>query len=245
MERANSEDGNGSFKLPIGFRFHPTDEELLVHYLKRKVFSLPLPAAVVPDFDVFQFSPWDMPGELKEKRYFFSKRKMDLMNKSRLDHHFSTDSDGYWRATTNNNKDSKQILAPGSNFVIGIKRSYVFFHQGKKSLGLVKTPWIMHEFCLVGSISPTPYSPQKIMIQVGDWVVCRVYQRKRKRRNQGRVDRVVAGGKKSQNLGISFDKRNSAASLSSSSSPPSSSFCSGITEISSDNDEFRSGTGSI
>ncbi|KAA8530076.1 hypothetical protein F0562_004785 [Nyssa sinensis] len=65
----------GGIKLPIGFRFHPTDEELLVHYLKRKVFSFPLPASVIPEFDVFQTNPSDLPGDSKEKRYFFSKRK--------------------------------------------------------------------------------------------------------------------------------------------------------------------------
>lgn len=52
----------GILKIPVGFRFHPTDEELLVHYLKRKVHSLPLPAAVIPELDVFQCNPWDLPG---------------------------------------------------------------------------------------------------------------------------------------------------------------------------------------
>ena len=52
----------GGFKLPIGYRFHPTDEELVVHYLKRKVFSIPFPASVIPEFDVFQTDPWGLPG---------------------------------------------------------------------------------------------------------------------------------------------------------------------------------------
>ncbi|URD93934.1 ANAC083 transcription factor [Musa troglodytarum] len=34
-------------RLPPGFRFHPTDEELVVQYLKRKVFSCPLPASFI------------------------------------------------------------------------------------------------------------------------------------------------------------------------------------------------------
>ena len=54
---------NGGIKLPIGYRFHPTDEELLVHYLKRKVLALPLPALVIPEFDVFQTHPWGLPGQ--------------------------------------------------------------------------------------------------------------------------------------------------------------------------------------
>lgn len=63
IERAKSEEGNGGVNVvPIGFRFHPTDEELVVHYLKRKAFSLPLPATVIPDLDVFHSNPWDLPG---------------------------------------------------------------------------------------------------------------------------------------------------------------------------------------
>lgn len=55
----------GILKIPVGFRFHPTDEELVVHYLKRKVHSLPLPAAVIPELaDVFHYNPWDLPGWL-------------------------------------------------------------------------------------------------------------------------------------------------------------------------------------
>jgi hypothetical protein len=35
-------------QLPPGFRFRPTDEELVVQYLRRKAFGVPLPAAVIP-----------------------------------------------------------------------------------------------------------------------------------------------------------------------------------------------------
>ncbi|OEL20301.1 hypothetical protein BAE44_0018678, partial [Dichanthelium oligosanthes] len=38
--------------LPIGFRFRPTDEELLLHYLRRKALACPLPAGIIPDADL-------------------------------------------------------------------------------------------------------------------------------------------------------------------------------------------------
>ena len=48
--------------LPPGFRFYPTDEELLVQYLCRKVaghhFSLP----IIAEIDLYKFNPWDLPG---------------------------------------------------------------------------------------------------------------------------------------------------------------------------------------
>lgn len=64
---------NGMVKLPPGFRFHPTDEELVVQYLGRKVFSYPLPAAIIPELDLCKFDPWDLPGNYpkREKTLFF------------------------------------------------------------------------------------------------------------------------------------------------------------------------------
>ncbi|EAZ43477.1 hypothetical protein OsJ_28084 [Oryza sativa Japonica Group] len=50
---------HGGVVLPPGFRFHPTDEELVVQYLRRKAFGLPLPAAVIPDLhNLFKLDPW-------------------------------------------------------------------------------------------------------------------------------------------------------------------------------------------
>ena len=50
-------------QLPPGFRFHPTDEELVVLYLRRQALARPLPAAVIPVVhDVARLDPWDLPG---------------------------------------------------------------------------------------------------------------------------------------------------------------------------------------
>ncbi|MQL96253.1 hypothetical protein Taro_028931 [Colocasia esculenta] len=50
--------------LPPGFRFHPTDEELILHYLRNRAASLPCPVSVVAEVDIYKFDPWDLPGEL-------------------------------------------------------------------------------------------------------------------------------------------------------------------------------------
>jgi len=52
----------GGIKLPIGFRFCPTDQELLLHYLKNKAFAQQLPASVIPETDIFQTHPCLLPG---------------------------------------------------------------------------------------------------------------------------------------------------------------------------------------
>ena len=52
-------------QLPPGFRFHPTDEELVVHYLKRKVASAPLPVTIIAEVDLYKFDPWELPSIYK------------------------------------------------------------------------------------------------------------------------------------------------------------------------------------
>lgn len=54
---------HGVLKLPPGFRFHPTDEELVIQYLRRRALSIPLPAAIISDIDISKHDPWDLPGE--------------------------------------------------------------------------------------------------------------------------------------------------------------------------------------
>ncbi|GMQ05213.1 hypothetical protein CsSME_00050330 [Camellia sinensis var. sinensis] len=113
IEKANLvRNGGMMMKLPIDFRFHPTDEELVVHYLNRKIHSFPLPASVILDLDVFQTNPWDLPGDSKEKRYFFCKRSKKNVNKCK-----GITGSGYWKAM---GKD-KYIISPGSNQAVGVK----------------------------------------------------------------------------------------------------------------------------
>ncbi|CAN1854329.1 NAC transcription factor 25 [Linum perenne] len=50
--------------LPPGFRFHPTDEELVVHYLKKKAASIPLPVTIIADVDLYKFDPWELPSDV-------------------------------------------------------------------------------------------------------------------------------------------------------------------------------------
>ncbi|KAL9689799.1 hypothetical protein QQ045_010189 [Rhodiola kirilowii] len=43
-------------QLPPGFRFHPTDEELVVHYLKKKIASLPLHVSIIAEVDLYKLN---------------------------------------------------------------------------------------------------------------------------------------------------------------------------------------------
>ncbi|KAK3023050.1 hypothetical protein RJ639_044766, partial [Escallonia herrerae] len=48
-------------QLPPGFRFHPTDEELVMHYLCRKCTSQPISVPIIAEIDLYKYNPWDLP----------------------------------------------------------------------------------------------------------------------------------------------------------------------------------------
>ena len=53
---------NGQSVVPPGFRFHPTEEELLTYYLKKKVASERVALDVIRDVDLNKLEPWDIQG---------------------------------------------------------------------------------------------------------------------------------------------------------------------------------------
>lgn len=53
---------NGQSQVPPGFRFHPTEEELLQYYLKKKVGSEKIDLDVIQDVDLNKLEPWDIQG---------------------------------------------------------------------------------------------------------------------------------------------------------------------------------------
>lgn len=48
--------------VPPGFRFHPTEEELVGYYLQRKINSLKFDLDVIIDIDLYKMEPWDIQG---------------------------------------------------------------------------------------------------------------------------------------------------------------------------------------
>ncbi|XP_042401168.1 NAC domain-containing protein 83-like [Zingiber officinale] len=116
---------NGVVRLPPGFRFHPTDEELVAQYLKRKAFSCPLPAAVIPEINLSKFDPWDLPGENEGDRYFFN-----LVERSTYHRSNRAAGSGYWKATGK----PRPVVAPTRKELVGMKRVLVF-HRWKSTRG--------------------------------------------------------------------------------------------------------------
>ncbi|KAF0892143.1 hypothetical protein E2562_013506 [Oryza meyeriana var. granulata] len=162
-------DAEAELNLPPGFRFHPTDEELVVHYLCRKVARQPLPVPIIAEVDLYKLDPWDLPEKAlfgRKEWYFFTPRDRKYPNGSRPNRAAGR---GYWKATG----ADKPVAPKGSARTVGIKKALVFY-SGKAPRGL-KTDWIMHEYRL----AETDRAPGKKGSQkLDEWVLCRLYNKK-------------------------------------------------------------------
>ncbi|KAG5546304.1 hypothetical protein RHGRI_018469 [Rhododendron griersonianum] len=177
MESTDSSGGSPQPNLPPGFRFHPTDEELVVHYLKKKAANLPLPVSIIAEIDLYKFDPWELPAKAtfgEQEWYFFSPRERKYPNGARPNRAATT---GYWKATGTD----KPIISSGGTQKVGVKKALVFY-GGKPPKG-VKTNWIMHEYRLVDNKSNSkppgcdPANKKANSLRLDDWVLCRIYKK--------------------------------------------------------------------
>ncbi|KAJ0101773.1 hypothetical protein Patl1_04591 [Pistacia atlantica] len=176
MESTDSSTGSPQPNLPPGFRFHPTDEELVVHYLKKKASSAPLPVAIIAEVDLYKFDPWELPAKAtfgEQEWYFFSPRDRKYPNGARPNRAATS---GYWKATGTD----KPVLSSAGNQKVGVKKALVFY-GGKPPKGL-KTNWIMHEYRLADNkVNNKPpgcdSSNKKNSLRLDDWVLCRIYKK--------------------------------------------------------------------
>jgi hypothetical protein len=166
-------------KLPPGFRFHPSDEELVCHYLCNKIRAKSDHGDVDDDdddvdealkgstdlveIDLHICEPWELPDVAKinaKEWYFFSFRDRKYATGYRTNR--ATVS-GYWKAT---GKD-RTVMDPRTRQLVGMRKTLVFYRN--RAPNGIKTTWIMHEFRL-----ECPNIPPK-----EDWVLCRVFNKGR------------------------------------------------------------------
>ncbi|PNS95922.1 hypothetical protein POPTR_017G086200v4 [Populus trichocarpa] len=152
-------------ELPPGFRFHPTDEELITHYLSQKVLDNYFCARAIGEVDLNKCEPWDLPWRAKmgEKEWYFF-CVIDRKYPTGLRTNRATDA-GYWKAT---GKDKEIYRA---KTLVGMKKTLVFY-KGRAPKG-EKTNWVMHEYRLEGK-NPV-YNPPKTA--KNDWVICRIFEK--------------------------------------------------------------------
>ncbi|KAG6470751.1 NAC domain-containing protein 53-like isoform X2 [Zingiber officinale] len=151
--------------LAPGFRFHPTDEELVSYYLRRRVCGRALHVDAIAEVELYKCEPWELPGlsRLRSRDlewYFFSPLDRKYSSRSRTNR---ATAQGYWK-TTGKDRD----VSCGAR-VVGMKKTLVY-HSGRAPRG-TRTNWVMHEYRLEDSQLAKSGIPQDA------YVVCRVFQK--------------------------------------------------------------------
>ncbi|KAJ0470368.1 putative transcription factor NAM family [Helianthus annuus] len=151
--------------LAPGFRFHPTDEELVRYYLRRKICGKPFRFDAISDVDVYKVEPWDLPGLSRLKTrdlewYFFSVLDKKYGNGSRTNR--ATDR-GYWKTT------GKDRSVYHRSQLVGMKKTLVY-HIGRAPKG-ERTNWVMHEYRLIDQ------DLEKAGISQDAFVLCRIFRK--------------------------------------------------------------------
>ncbi|GMJ04703.1 hypothetical protein HRI_004139500 [Hibiscus trionum] len=173
MVERHENDKMEEIMLP-GFRFHPTDEELVGFYLKRKVQNQPLSMELIKQLDIYKYDPWDLPklATTGEKEwYFYCPRDRKYRNSARPNR---VTGAGFWKAT---GTDRPIYSSEGSTKCIGLKKSLVFY-KGRAAKG-VKTDWMMHEFrlpSLADSVPPKRFLDKTIPAN-DSWAICRIFKK--------------------------------------------------------------------
>ncbi|KAL6642179.1 hypothetical protein ACP70R_020360 [Stipagrostis hirtigluma subsp. patula] len=167
----------GDLFLPPGFRFYPTDEEVITSYLLQKFLNPSFAPRAIGEVNLNKCEPWDLPSKAKmggKEWYFFCHKDMKYPTGMRTNR---ATKEGYWKAT---GKD-KEIFKPsaasasggGGRELVGMKKTLVFY-MGRAPRGS-KTNWVMHEYRLDGKSrhnANVRFNPKD------EWVVCKVFHKK-------------------------------------------------------------------
>jgi hypothetical protein len=152
-----SSGGAGAAELELpGFRFHPTEEELLEFYLTQVAHGRKLKFDIIPTVHLYRHDPWELPGlaRIGEREwYFFVPRDgggraakqagSGSGSGSGGGRPSRTTERGFWKAT---GSDRAVRCAADPKRLIGLKKTLVYY-EGRAPRG-TKTDWVMNEYRL-------------------------------------------------------------------------------------------------
>lgn len=169
---STSEKEGGPSWLPPGFRFHPTDEELVTFYLAKKIQNPKFCDQAISEADLNKCEPWELPGKAKmgEKEWYFYSLK-DRKYPTGVRTNRATQA-GYWKAT---GKDREVMSTQASSSLkgklVGMKKTLVFYN-GRAPKG-TKSNWVMHEYRAEDALKHS----LKLKSSKDEWVLCRVFHK--------------------------------------------------------------------
>nr|AJF38904.1 NAC transcription factor [Diospyros kaki] len=148
--------------LPSGYRFSPTDPELVVHYLIKKIVGRGLPANIIKHIkDLYKYDPLELP--ISEFKYGNENEAYFYTHIQQKDSHGSQQvldtPSGYWREI-----DLGDFEVFYGWEIVGLKRSMAFY-EGEFPNGK-RADWVIDEY----SVNPRLIPLEKTK----GCVVCRI-----------------------------------------------------------------------
>lgn len=177
---------NSFSHVPPGFRFHPTDEELVDYYLRKKVASKRIDLDVIKDVDLYKIEPWDLQGSnyslLFIAKFLFKRRgkvmkpvfKFDFVlfnfvelckigSEEQNEWYFFSHKDKKYPTGTRTNRATKAGFwkATGRDKAIYSRHSLIGMRKTLvfykgRAPNGQKSDWIMHEYRLETNENGTP-----------------------------------------------------------------------------------------
>ncbi|PIN18496.1 hypothetical protein CDL12_08839 [Handroanthus impetiginosus] len=162
----DSEEEN-QIELPLGWRFVPTDQELIISYLTNKVFFRALPAKAIKEIDameLYSVHPKVLVESISnEPEHYFFVRDHEYfygeINKMKR----VGDGIGYWRCI---GKEDPVHDAEGNLRAFKIHSTYFSIIPKR-----MRTHWRLEVYRLV-DIEPSTEDEEEL--HVGEWVVARI-----------------------------------------------------------------------
>ncbi|KAL6609896.1 hypothetical protein ACP70R_039865 [Stipagrostis hirtigluma subsp. patula] len=165
-------------ELPPGFRFYPTEEELVCFYLHNKLAGVHLDdiERVVPVVaDVCALDPWELPeahrgahaGDGEPWFYFCPRQERE----ARGGRPSRTTPSGYWKAA-----GTPGWVYAADGRPIGTKKTMVFY-RGRPPAG-TKTEWKMNEYRALEDAAAAATSapaPGRVLQTRSEFSLCRLY----------------------------------------------------------------------
>ncbi|OEL27831.1 NAC domain-containing protein 35 [Dichanthelium oligosanthes] len=180
MERRSASSGGGGcgaaeLELP-GFRFHPTEEELLEFYLKQVAHGKKLKFDIIPTVHLYRHDPWELPGlaRIGEREWYFfvpRDRKQAGGGGCGGGRPSRTTERGFWKAT---GSDRAVRCANDPKRLIGLKKTLVYY-EGRAPRG-TKTDWVMNEYRLPDGAADSSSSGSSAAHKE-DIVLCKIYRK--------------------------------------------------------------------
>ncbi|KAJ3689703.1 hypothetical protein LUZ61_018867 [Rhynchospora tenuis] len=150
-----------------GFRFHPTEQELIEYYLSRVAHGKTLKSEIIRMLNIYRHDPWELPGLAVGEREWYFFVRLDKKNGGNGGRPNRTTERGFWKAT---GSDKPIFHATESRKIIGMRKTLVFY-KGRAPRG-AKTDWIMNEYRLPDSSNFHYTVPPQ-----GHVVLCKIYRK--------------------------------------------------------------------